>query len=29
MKDELKDCIVYGLAKGMKIGDAVLLVVRT
>lgn len=29
MEDELKNCIVNGLAKGMKIGDAVLLVVRT
>lgn len=29
VEDELKDGIVYGLAEGMKVGDAVLLVVWT
>ena len=29
VKNELKDGVIYGLAKGMKIGDAVLFVVRT
>lgn len=29
VEDKLKDCIIYGFAKGMKVGDAVLLVVWT